>query len=293
MALSEYVLYHLAKALGRTNLAHSTDMKQALADIASYDRFRSGEATKILTALQRFGVLIKGKTVMDFGCNDGAISGEYLRAGAARVVGVDIDDRALDRARQLHTDRRLTFVRGGPDSIGIESQSVDVVVSYDVFEHVGRPLPILRELRRILASDGQLVISTTGWYSPFAPHLWSVMPVPWAHVFFSERSLLRACRKVYNASWYSPNMHDLDEHGQRLTKYVSESIPIEYLNKYLIRDFERTFRDAGFEAITFAHNPVERLFAPARGLSRIPWIREFITTGLWFVMTKRIECDQS
>jgi tRNA (mo5U34)-methyltransferase len=42
---------------------------------------------------------LTGKTVLDVGCNAGFYSMEMKRRGAARVVGLDSDDRYLSQAR--------------------------------------------------------------------------------------------------------------------------------------------------------------------------------------------------
>src|SRR5262249_13467991 len=131
--------------LYRTEIAHSSEMKDALRHIDAYDAYRADEINRIVEAVQRYGIPIAGRTIMDFGCNDGAISAEYLRRGAARVVGVDIDEYAIRRARALRRDTRLTFVQSTATKIPVEDESVDNVISYDVFEHVSQPLAVLEE----------------------------------------------------------------------------------------------------------------------------------------------------
>jgi ribosomal protein L11 methylase PrmA len=42
---------------------------------------------------------LTGRTVLDIGCNAGFYAIEMKRRGAARVVGVDSDERYLDQAR--------------------------------------------------------------------------------------------------------------------------------------------------------------------------------------------------
>ena len=42
---------------------------------------------------------LTGKTVLDIGCNAGFYSFEMRRRGAARVVGIDADERYLAQAR--------------------------------------------------------------------------------------------------------------------------------------------------------------------------------------------------
>lgn len=279
--LGESLLYAAAKRLYRTEIAQTNDMKKALSDIDSYDRLREGESDKVMSALRRYEVTLSGKRVLDFGCNDGALSASYLRAGAAQVIGLDIDERALERARALRPG--VTFLHSGIDRLPLSGSSVDVIVSFDVLEHVSRPEPILAEMRRILAPGGCVVIGTIGWWSPFAPHLWSTMPVPWAHVLFSERTLLRACRRIYESPWYQPNMHDLDALGQRIPgKYRQETISRDYLNHYLVRDFEHAFREAGFQY----HTDVVPVHGKhyLRPFCRTPWARELLGSSVWFVL---------
>lgn len=282
MRVGELVLYSLAKRLYRTEIAHTSEMKASLTDMGAYDAYRHAEGDKVLKALERYGIDIRGRTVVDFGCNDGAVSERYRGAGAD-VIGVDIDPQAIARARLLHPGVR--FEQSFIDRIPLGSASVEVLVSFDVFEHVARPLPILREIYRILKPGSRALICTIGWRMPFAPHLWSVMPVPWAHVLCSERSLLAACRRVYHSPWYVPNMHDLDESGaKKPVKYAHDAIDRSYLNHYLVRDFERDFYRAGFSYRTDVR-PIGGL-AILRPFTRMPLLRELTGSSVWFVLMK-------
>jgi ubiquinone/menaquinone biosynthesis C-methylase UbiE len=287
MWIAEQILFQLARSLYRTEVAHSSKMKNALRHIDAYGAYRATEINRILEAVERYRIPITGRTIVDFGCNDGAISVEYLCRGAARIIGIDIDERAIQRARALHHEEGLTFVQSTVSTIPLEDQSVDAVISYDVFEHVSQPPTILKELYRILTPRGQVLIGTWSWRHPFAPHLWAVMPVPWAHVFFSEQTILRVCRRVYHSAWYMPIMHDYDQEGQKLAdKYTHESISTDYLNKYLIQDFERAFLASGF---VYETHPVPFGSRYARWTHvclRIPWLREFMAGYVWFVLTK-------
>lgn len=169
-------------------------------------------------------------------------------------------------------------------AIPLADHSIDLIVSFDVFEHVAEPMPILREMRRILAPGGQIVIGTIGWKMPFAPHLWATMPVPWAHVLVSERTLLRACRRVYHATWYQPTMHDLGPNGERLPdKYTHETIARSYLNHCTVRNFERAFQETGFSFSTDIRPIGGRGFL--KPLCRLPFVREFVGSTVWFVLS--------
>jgi len=83
----------------------------------------------------------------------------------------------------------------------------------EVLRKVPEALPMM--VRIMPAATSRMLIGTWEWHRPFAPHLWSTMPVPWAHLIVSERTLLRACRRVYHAAWYVPTFHDFDVDGSR------------------------------------------------------------------------------
>jgi 2-polyprenyl-3-methyl-5-hydroxy-6-metoxy-1,4-benzoquinol methylase len=288
MWVSEQVLYLLAKLLYRTEAAHSQEMKQALSNREENNRYRCGQMARILSAAKEFGVEIADKVILDLGCNDGAITVGYPNQGARQVVGVDIDEAAIRRAQERQGAENASFCVGRTTSVAVPDNSFDVVICYDVFEHVSQPAAILAECHRLLKPGGKMLIGTWGWYHPYAPHLWSTMPVPWAHVLFSERTVLRTCRRVYQSPWYVPTMHDVDEHGnKKQDKYQEEEISREYLNKLLIRDFKRVFDDSPFDYTIFPHPFGSKFARWTKVLLTVPWIREFVTSYIWVVLEKR------
>ncbi|MCA9051412.1 MAG: class I SAM-dependent methyltransferase [Planctomycetaceae bacterium] len=287
MRLSEGVLFHLAKRLYHTGLAHSADMKEALSDDESFHQYRRDCLGKVLVAAEQYGVDIRGRDVLDLGCSDGALTPFYVTAGARHVTGVDIDEAAVRSAEQKYASETVDFSVCDTTTIPLPGASYDCVMCYDVFEHVANPAEVLAECCRVLKPGGKMLIGTWGWYHPFAPHLWSTMPVPWAHLFFSESTVLRTCRRVYQADWYVPNMHDFAPDGTRIAdKYTHESISKDYLNKYLISDFEAAFRKSGLR-FTIHPQPFGSKWASwTRCLLGVPLLREFITSYIWVVLER-------
>ncbi|MEZ6122034.1 MAG: class I SAM-dependent methyltransferase [Planctomycetaceae bacterium] len=286
-SLAESTLYHLAKWMYARNPGQSTRMTAALNDTESYDAYRRECVGKVLDAARNFGVDWTGKDVLDLGCFDGALTRGYADAGARTVTGVDIDTAAVESARRTYGSDAVRFDVCDTTSIPLDNESVDVIFCYDVMEHVAQPAPVLAECARVLRSGGKMLIGTWGWHHPYAPHLWSIMPVPWAHVAFSERTLLRTCRRIYNSAWYVPNMHDFDENGQRKTdKFNYEEIPRDYLNKFLIQDFEKVFAECPLDAVVHPQRFSTRWAAWTTPLTRIPWLKEFFTAYIWVVLTR-------
>ena len=287
MWIAESVLFWMAKRLYRTQVAHSAEMKQALSDADQYNGYRQSQIDHVLAVAGRYGLDICEKVVLDLGCNDGTMTVGYAERGAREVVGVDIDDRAIQRAKDRCNRKGVSFAVGTTTTLPILDRSVDIILCYDVFEHVSQPAATLQECHRVLRQGGKMLIGTWGWYHPYAPHLWATMPVPWAHVVFSERTLLRTCRRVYNSPWYVPNMHDFDECGNRIEhKYEEDEIPVDYLNKLLIRDFERVFMASPFRCKVFSQPFGAKAARWTKVLLRVPWVKELVTSYIWVVLEK-------
>src|SRR5262245_28449859 len=102
MWIAERFLWQLAKMQYKSQLAHSQEMKEALSSQDKYDQYRFSQMPHINEVAKRYGIEIHGKTVVDFGCGDGAISASYIYAGARQVIGIDIDAAAIQRARELY-----------------------------------------------------------------------------------------------------------------------------------------------------------------------------------------------
>lgn len=294
MRLSEAVLYRLAKCFYRTEVAHSEEMKEALRSTEKYDAYRAQQIQRVTTAADAYGVKIRGQRLLDLGCAEGALTAEFVKHGAEHVIGVDIDDGLIKKARENCADLPAEFLLSQPTGLPVADATVDTIVSFDVFEHVNRPVSLLRECLRVLKPGGQMLIGTWGWHNPFAPHLWATMPVPWAHVFFSERTILKTCRRVFQSDWYVPNQFDLDEQGQkRRDKYTHVGISTDYVNKFLINDFEQAFRDAGFDSDMHVLPFSSRYASWTKPLLKLPVLRELLHSYFWAVLTKPALCSQS
>jgi ubiquinone/menaquinone biosynthesis C-methylase UbiE len=99
-----------------------------------------------------------GARVLDVGCGEARFTVALARAGA-RVVGVDVAEEPLRRARSRHPELDLRVVPvAGPWEL--EDAGFDVVWAGEVIEHVADTGAWLSEVRRVLRSGGSLVLST-------------------------------------------------------------------------------------------------------------------------------------
>jgi tRNA (mo5U34)-methyltransferase len=85
---------------------------------------------------------LRGKTVLDIGCNGGFYSVEMKRRGADRVLGIDFDDRYLAQARfaaaSLGFD--IEFRKLSVYDVHKLNERFDVVLFLGVFYHLRHPL---------------------------------------------------------------------------------------------------------------------------------------------------------
>jgi ubiquinone/menaquinone biosynthesis C-methylase UbiE len=101
---------------------------------------------------------VPGERVLDVGCGEARFTSELMRAGR-EVVGIDVAEEPLRRARirDPDVDVRLVACDGPwplPDS------SFDVVWAGETIEHVADTGAWLSEVRRVLVSEGTLLLST-------------------------------------------------------------------------------------------------------------------------------------
>lgn len=98
---------------------------------------------------------------LDAGCGDGRHLAA-VGARAARATGTDISERILETARA--TARRAgvepELVRANLEALPFPDASFDLVLSTQVIEHLLDPAAGVRELARVLAPAGTLVLTT-------------------------------------------------------------------------------------------------------------------------------------
>jgi methionine biosynthesis protein MetW len=99
-----------------------------------------------------------GGLLLDLGCGDGAVTMRVAeRAGVAHASGVELIEHLADAAR----GRGVEVVGADLNArLPFDDGSFDVVHSNQVIEHLWNTDNFLREIRRLLKSDGYAVVST-------------------------------------------------------------------------------------------------------------------------------------
>ncbi len=97
--------------------------------------------------------------ILDLGCGTGQLAARLAQqVPHGTVIGVDPADEMIRVARRQHRHKNLRFEVGSSDAIPVGEAAFDVVVSTISFHHWTRPVESLREIARVLRSDGRLLI---------------------------------------------------------------------------------------------------------------------------------------
>lgn len=112
----------------------------------------SGLEKKRLQQTMRLLSYSKDERLLDVGCGSGKLE-EIL--GSGKIVGMDISDFLLAKARQ----RIPRIVKAQGEAMPFKKQSFDKIACTEVLEHVMYPGQLLKEMARVLKTDGTAVIS--------------------------------------------------------------------------------------------------------------------------------------
>ena len=139
--------------------------------------------------------LARGKRVLDMGCGTGYGSAELAKQ-AAKVTGLDISSEALSYAREHFSGGgNVEFVEGSAAAVLFPDQTFDLIVAFEVIEHLADWRKLLEEARRLMAAGGQFIVSTP------------------------NKSYYQATRAVSGPNPYHAHEFEFDEFREALAKF--------------------------------------------------------------------------
>jgi len=101
-----------------------------------------------------------GDTVLDVACGGGIVVCAFAPQ-VKHATGIDMTPAMLDRARQLATEKgvqNVTWERGDVGRLPYADGTFDIVVTRFSMHHFLDPLGVLREMVRVCAPDGRVVV---------------------------------------------------------------------------------------------------------------------------------------
>lgn len=103
--------------------------------------------------------LARGRRVLDIACGTGYGTAE-LASVARAAAGADVSEEAVSYAQQHYQAANLSFHTGPAEALPFPDQSFDLIVAFEVIEHLADARALLSEARRVMAPGGQFIVST-------------------------------------------------------------------------------------------------------------------------------------
>lgn len=248
-----WLLYHASRLAQRRSTFHQSSGLKRTTSKENYRSWRAEELRNQIT--QHFDPSrIEGFNVLDFGCGTGELCSLMATHNPMRIVGVDISEEAVQRARASQsaaaqpTHTSVEFIHAErKQAIPVDDATIDLISCFDVVEHIADVSFTLREWQRMLRPGGKVWIWWSSWRGPFGHHMESLIPLPWVHLIFPQRSMFEACAELYDAPDFVPRVWDRDAvTGQKKpNKWRSQQSFYPFLNKLTQKGFERQIREVG------------------------------------------------
>jgi SAM-dependent methyltransferase len=197
---------------------------------------------------------LAGATAVDVGSGAGYFT-EALTAARARCVGVECDAGELT----AHGPPPPGSVLGSALALPFGTGTIDVCFSSNVLEHVSAPWLMAGEMVRVTRPGGIVFLSFTNWLSPWGGHETS----PW-HYLGGDRAAGRYARR----------------HGKAPKNRFGQSLFAVSVGEALA--WAGSCQDAELVDALPRYHP-----RWAKGVVRIPALREFVTWNLVLVLRKR------
>lgn len=117
----------------------------------------------LLEVLRKYapGFRVDGAAVLDIGCGDAGVIIALAEAGA-RVAGLELDERSLQRGRVRVEEHGVeaSLAKGVAEAIPFPAATMDLIILDNVLEHVTDRVKTLAETRRVLRPGGLLYLVT-------------------------------------------------------------------------------------------------------------------------------------
>lgn len=114
-----------------------------------------------LTRYQFATKYAENKFVLDLGCGTGYGSFELAKnRKVKKIIGIDNSKEAIDYAKKHYQNRNLEFRIGDVSNLDFPDGSADIIIAFEIIEHLKEPDKFLEEIKRVLKKSGLCLIST-------------------------------------------------------------------------------------------------------------------------------------
>jgi len=110
--------------------------------------------------------MVRDKTIIDFGCNEGYFCFELQKMGAGMIIGIDKNQGFIDLANKRNNSSNIEFICGNIDVLNnMKDESINIIIIASALHYMSDPgqrndkdIPIIfEEIHRLLKPNGMFV----------------------------------------------------------------------------------------------------------------------------------------
>lgn len=223
-------------------------------------------------------------TVLEIGCGEAGNLKPFVDMGCS-CTGIDISCSRIEMANEFYKDhinrKNLTLIcediyKVNPD------KKYDVIIMRDVIEHIPNQEKFMGFVKAFLKTEGKFFLAFPPWQNPFGGHQQVcrgrvLSKLPWYHLL--PRGLYISFLRA---------MGESDATITALIEIKETGISIERFERIIKQENYKTekrvfwFINPNYQT-KFGLKPRKQI----RLVTLIPWIRNFFTTAMYYVISKR------
>jgi len=231
-------------------------------DMLNYEN-RIVKAKKIAAVLMKECNDLGSLSCLDIGCSGGIIT-HHLSSYMGNIIGIDIDQKAIETANQKFRSSNCQFIYGDSMNLPFDDFSFDIVICNHIYEHVPDSQRLINEIYRVLKKNGVCYFGAGNKYmikeNHYKLYFLSWLPQKYADLY------IKKCRNINH--YYEKH---LSYNG--LKKLVAKFEIKDYTEKIILEPYKYHESDRlMFRTLRMLPGPVRRCL-----------IKAFTQTFIWVI----------
>ena len=169
--------------------------------------------------------------ILEIGCGEGGLIYGISQICKKPIIGIELDSANAKKSSEI---KGAAVLQADGELLPFRSESIRLVFLIEVVEHVNDIAKVLLEVHRVLKSDGIAIVTFPSFLSIKGPHLFHLIPIPWAQFIFGRHTLRRVA--VEELQKINPNVTSLDHLNEiTIQKFLQTAIPLFDLQQLRVR----------------------------------------------------------
>lgn len=210
-----------------------SDNHTAMFDYAGRQR-KARTMVKVLTECSSVDLSLL--SVLNVGGSSGIID-EYLSRYFKSVVCIDIDEKAINYAKMSFQRENIRFLVDDGMNMSFDSNSFDVIICSQVYEHVENAFALMDEIYRVLKPGGLVYFAAGNRIMLNEPHynlpFLSILPRPLSHFYLRFTGRGRFYYEKHFTYWGLRRLTSKFERFDYTCNVISD--PSKYCVDYVLR----------------------------------------------------------